>query len=60
MADIFKSTETMQDAEAMRPCRTDMTSEEARYYQKAALPGERKNPMLETHHVTRPRYGRDI
>jgi hypothetical protein len=54
---IFESKTTMADAGAQEFCRTDMTSEEARYYRKAPLPGERKNPMLETQHVERPRKG---
>jgi len=54
---IFENKATMADAQAQSFCRTDMTSEEAAYYRKAQLPGERKNPMLETKHVERPRKG---
>jgi hypothetical protein len=54
---IFENKTTMSDALAEHPCRTDQTSDEARQYRKAALPGERKNLMMETRHVDRPRRG---
>lgn len=54
---IFESKVTMSEANEQSFCRTDQTSDEARYYRKAPLPGERKNPMLETQHVDRPRKG---
>ncbi len=54
---IFESKVTMPEAQTQSFCRTDMTSEEARYYRKTPLPGERKNPMMETQHVERPRRG---
>ncbi len=54
---IFESKVTMVTAGEQEFCRTDMTSGEARYYRKAPLPGERKNPMMETQHVERPRKG---
>jgi hypothetical protein len=54
---IFKSKVTMQEAQDQSFCRTDMTSDEARYYRKTPLPGERKNPMLETQPLDRPRRG---
>ena len=54
---IFESKVTMADAQAQSFCRTDQTSDEARYYRKTPMPGERKNPMLETKSVDRPRRG---
>jgi hypothetical protein len=54
---IFESKVTMADAQDQGFCRTDQTSDEARRYRKAPLPGERKNPMLETQSVDRPRKG---
>jgi hypothetical protein len=54
---IFESKVTMADAGQQPFCRTDQTSEEAAYYRKTKLPGERKNPMLETEHPDRPRRG---
>jgi hypothetical protein len=54
---IFKCNDTMADALAEHPCRTDQTSDEARAYRKTPPPGERKNSTLETHSVDRPRRG---
>jgi hypothetical protein len=55
---IFEDQTTMANAlDTQHPCRTDQTSDEARQYRKAPLPGERKNPMMETQHVDRPRRG---
>ena len=57
---IFENRTTLAEAEATQfPCRTDFTSDEARRYGKRPLPGERYNPMMETHHVARPRKGHD-
>ena len=53
---IFENKTTMAEAAGEKPCRTDMTSEEARNYQKAALPGERRSPM-DVQHPERPRRG---
>jgi hypothetical protein len=52
---IFKCNDTMPDSQEV--CRVDLTSDEARYYRKAPLPGERKNPMMETKSTDRPRRG---
>jgi hypothetical protein len=54
---LHESKVTMADARSEMPCRTDMTAEEASYYRKMSLPGERKNSMLETKSVDRPRRG---
>jgi hypothetical protein len=54
---IFKCNDTMVDAASEHPCRTDQTPDEARMYRKIPLPGERKNPMMETRSVDRPRRG---
>jgi hypothetical protein len=54
---IFKCNDTMADALTEHPCRSDQTSDEAREYRKMPLPGERKNPKLETRSVDRPRRG---
>ena len=54
---IFQNKTTMADALAEHPGRSDQTPDEARQYRKAQLPGERKNPMLETKSVERPRRG---
>jgi hypothetical protein len=54
---IFENKTTMADALAEHPCRTDQTSDEARAYRKTPPPGERKNPMMETRSVDRPRRG---
>lgn len=55
---IFENKTTMAEAVSTQfPCKTDMTSEYARKYDKAPLPGERKNPMMETRSVDRPRRG---
>ena len=54
---IFENQTTMQDALDAHPGRSDMTSDEARPYRKMPLSGERKNPMLETKSVERPRRG---
>jgi hypothetical protein len=54
---IFENKTTMVEALASQhPVRTDQTSDEAREYRKARLPGERKNPM-DTQHVVTPRRG---
>jgi hypothetical protein len=54
---VFENKTTMAEALGEMPCRTDQTAAEAATYAKQALPGQRKNPSMETHHSDRPRRG---
>jgi len=57
---IFENKTTMEDAvNTQHPIRTDMTAAEARVYEKTPMPGERKNPLMNTRSVDRPRRGHD-
>ena len=53
---IFENKTTMQEALEERPCRTDMTTDEAAYYYKQRLPGQHREPM-DVKHPERPRRG---